>query len=264
MISGNSIRIVAVATAFNLLFEYSLRGLNSLPRNPVLPFVLIAIYASLFVMLDDLIRRYRLKPYHLVVLAFGYGIVYQCLVSGAAFVSPGFAGIAWGHTLFTILIWWAPIQSILTFYIANRIAPRDWRAPLLTRGGWAAALAVNLLAIGLFQASGRIPDGTRLGYLTMVVVFVAAALVLRWKLPPREARNAEEASFSPRTSLDVIAAVTVGVFAFCAVLVRGGTLPAPGGSALVNAAAVVLLVPFTIAVAVALYAYRLTGRSVPV
>jgi hypothetical protein len=259
---GNRIAIVAVATGFNLLFEYALRGLNNLARQPALPLILLAAYASLFVMQDDLIRRWRLRDYHLIVLAFTYGTVYQCLVSGAAFVEPSALGLNWGTLLFTVVVWWGLLQSVLAFYIANRIAPRDWHARPLPWYAWAAALAVNLGTIVLFQRSGLIPTGTPVGYMMMLIVAGAAAwLVAQLRPWPSDEPPAE---FRPRSLLDMVATLSVLLFVLSAVFLRGGEVVAREAS-VVNAQAENIIAAWTIVAGVCIAASRLFGgRPIPV
>lgn len=257
----NNQRIIVVATAFNLLFEYSLRGIAALPRQPGLLLVLIAVYASLFTLQNDLIRRYRFQDYHLLLLAFTYGMVYQCLVSGAAFVKPTAFGINWPPTLFVIVIWWGTLQSIFTFYLANRLAPRDWQASPLSRRGWVVALTVNIGCIILFQASQQIPTGLPIGYLTMVVVSVGAGLVLR-RVRPRDATL--PTAFAPRRLLDWLVAITLLLFVFSAVFLRGGVVLINEAS-LVNASAVAVISWWTMILAgVLLIARLLTRKVIPV
>lgn len=251
--------IVIVATAFNLLFEYSLRGVNHLVERPVFPVFLIAIYASLFAMEEDLIRRYRLRDYHLVALAFTYGIVYQCLVSGTAFQHPTFLGIRWSHSLFVILVWWGGVQSVLTFYLANRIRPRNYRSPPMQRKGWLLALAINGIVIGLFQASGKIPHGTPAGYATMLIVAALAAVAfsrLARRVPPAE-------PFRRRLFIDLTVASTVAVFIMCALVLTRD--PTTIGTSDVNRLATRIVVVWTISATVAALGYRLkAGRAIPV
>lgn len=252
--------IVIVATAFNLLFEYSLRGVNHLLERPVFPLFLIAAYASLFAMEEDLIRRYRLRDYHLVALAFTYGMVYQCLVSGTAFQHPTLFGIRWSHSLFVILIWWGGIQSVLTFYLANRIRPRNYDSSPMHRKGWLLALGTNGIVIGLFQASGKIPHGTPAGYATMLIVAAIAAvtfaLLARGVAPPRQ-------PFRRHLFIDLIVASTVVVFVICALIFTRD--PTTIGTSDVNWLATRIIVVWTILAVAAALGYRLkTGRAIPV
>lgn len=251
--------IVIVATAFNLLFEYSLRGVNHLVERPVFPLFLIAAYASLFAMEEDLIRRLRLRDYHLVALAFTYGIVYQCLVSGTAFQHPTLFGIRWSHSLFVILVWWGGVQSVLTFYLANRIRPRNYDSHPMHRKGWLLALGINAIVIALFQASGKIPHGTPAGYATMLIV--AAVATVTFALLARGMRPV--AVFRRHVFIDLIVASTVVVFVICALVFTRD--PTTIGTSDVNWLATRIIVVWTILAVAATLGYRLkTGRPIPV
>lgn len=259
--TGRNARDIAiVATAFNLLFEYSMRGVNHLVERPTFVLVLVAAYFTIFTMEEDLIRRFRLRDYHLVVLAFTYGMVYQCLVSGTAFQRPELLGIRWSHSLFVLLVWWGGIQSVLTFYLATRVCPRNWEQPPLSRRGWMIAAGVNLVVIGLFQMSGQIPRGTPAGYATMVAV-VSAAGVLFWRLASRGARAPRAAR--PVLALDVLAVATVLAFAVCAIFLTSD--PTKLGTSLVNETAVRAVVRWTfVAEAVLIGTRAISRRSLPV
>jgi hypothetical protein len=251
--------IVIVATAFNLLFEYSLRGVNHLLERPVFPLFLIAAYASLFAMEEDLIRRYRLRDYHLVALAFTYGIVYQCLVSGTAFQHPTLFGIRWSHSLFVILVWWGGVQSVLTFYLANRLRPRNYDSSPMDRKGWLLALGINGIVISLFQASGKIPHGTPVGYATMLIVAALAAVTFA-----RLARRMPLAEpFRRHLFIDLIVASTVVVFVICALVLTRD--PTTIGTSDVNRLATRIIVAWTILAVAAALGYRLkTRRAIPI
>lgn len=258
--STNARKIVLIATLFNLLFEYSMRGVNNLARQPFLPFVLILIYASLFTMQEDLIRRFKLRDVHLMVLPFIYGTLYQAFVSGAAFLGRTLLGVNWGSIAFVLVIWWGALQAVLTFYIANRIVPRDWAAPPLSRAGWALALAANLAAILLFQLSGAVPHGTPIGYLMIALICAAGLIALRRIWP---AAGSARQPFERRMALDVLAVITILVFLFSAVfLTRDPTLQR---SSLVNRSATIVVSIWTTLLAVALFIERLKAhREIPV
>ena len=260
---SSRLRIVLIATAFNLLFEFSLRGLNNLAVQPFLPVILFVIYSSLYLIQEGLIRRFRLKDYHLVILAFVYGSIYLSLVSGAAFVRPTFLGINWSSVLFTIVVWWGVLQSVLTFYAANRLGRRNWNEPPLSAGGWGLAVAANLTCVALFQASGRIPVGSPIGYLTMTVLGVASLFVFVRSI--RAARPATDSGESQkRTVLDVLLIVTVAIFVYSALFLRGG-LGLEGEVGLINAQAFRIVSIWSVILAVAVVAYRLLSRrSIPI
>lgn len=140
---GNRFRIVITASLFNLLFEYSLRGLNNLKVQPFLPFILFPIYFSLFTLVEDLIVRWRLRDIQLMLLSFIYGTIYLAFISGILFLPPLYLGINWGALFYINLVWWGALQSILTFYLANLIERRDWNHPRMSMMGWAICLGIQ-------------------------------------------------------------------------------------------------------------------------
>lgn len=170
---NNHWKIITVATIFNLLFEYSIRGLSNVQAQPVLPFLLFFIYFTLFIMLEDLIVRYKLRDYHLMILAFFYGTIYCAYTSGLAFINQSFIGIAWVPLLLVNVVWWGSLQAVLTFYLANLISPRNWNHPRLSTNGWISCLVVNILTVLIFQVSGKVPIAT---LPQNIVVFILLAI----------------------------------------------------------------------------------------
>jgi len=250
--------IALIATAFNLLFEYSMRGINSFRVQPVLPLVLFTTYFTLFSVLEDLILRYRLKDYHLIVMAFSYGAVYQSLVSGAAFIPPLIFGINWGGVLFVILVWWGAVQNVMTFYIANRIAPRNWNRRGLSKMGWAAMLLLNGLMVLLFQLSGVIPKGSSLGMAVMALILIVGVVGF-WRILP----NKEERSLTPEFRrdrvMDYLSIITVIIFLVCAVFFTFD--PTKHGASRVNWTATRVVVGWTIILALTMLTHRLYSRK---
>ena len=88
--SGRQWPLILAATGFNLLFEYSWRGVNNIIQVPLLFVALFILYMTLFTILDDLIVEFRLRDYHLVIAAFFYGTIYEFLASGALYYQQGF------------------------------------------------------------------------------------------------------------------------------------------------------------------------------
>ncbi len=251
---------VLAATGFNLLFEYSMRGINNLPKQPLLPLVLFMVYFSLFTMQNDLITRFRLKDYHLMVLAFSFGTVYQFLVSGAAILQPQVLGVNWTNMLFVIVVWWGMVQSIVTFYIATRVAPRDWGFRL-SRTGWIIALIINGFVVLLFQLSPAIPKANSLQLTFMLAISAFAIASFRTLLH----RNSQK--YSPVSSrsklMDAVSALTIFIFFFSATLLTFDPIIAKTSN--VNATATFVITAWTIILFLIVGAYRLgKGRSITV
>lgn len=254
---SGSWRTVLAATAFNLLFEYSMRGVNNLSVQPILPIVLFTVYFTLYTMLEDLITRFRLKDYHLILIAFFYGTAYQFLVSGVAILSPLVFGVNWINLLFAVIVWWGALQSVLTFYMVNRVAPRDW-GYRLPRVGWVTAFSLNALMILLFQHSGFIPRPSFAQLFTMATIMTVSALVLKISLLKKEGAPFPR-SFNISTLLDILGLLTVGLFLICALFLTFD--PVKIHTSNVNETAVKIVVMWTLILASALFIYRIFSRK---
>lgn len=91
---NNRWKVILLSALFNLSFEYSMRGLGGLFKPVVfLPLFLFGFYFTLYAMLEDLIVRFRLHNYQLVLAAFLYGIFPMAFGTGALFANPQFYGI---------------------------------------------------------------------------------------------------------------------------------------------------------------------------
>jgi len=249
--------LILIATGFNLLFEYALRGINNLQTQPYLPVILTVIYLVYFTMLEDLIVRFRLNDVHLMVITFFFGTVYISFISGVAFISPTAAGINWGRLLYINLIWWGALQGVLTFYIANRLSLRDWGHRRLGWIGWSVAILVNLVVIRMFQRSELIPKARPTGLIAVLIV-LAATLVLFRLMVPRTASQAAPPEFKRSLFLDGLAALTTLFFLFAAVFLTFD--PIQAGTSNVNAASLRLVSIWTAVLAVFMLGYRLYSR----
>jgi len=259
---GNRWGTILVATAFNLLFEYSLRGINNLVMQPLLPLILFVAYFSLFTMVEDLIVRFRFKDYHLIILAFTFGTVYHFLVSGAALLQTSFAGVNWGSLIFVNAVWWGALQLVMTFYLANRAAPRDVNHSLMTKGGWAFFLILNGIVILLFQASGAIPRANVLQILLMILIFLAFAGLL-WKILSKTSQRIVPIGFSRLLAMDFLCAATLVVFIVSAIFLTFD--PFQSGTSNINRTAGIVVTVWTIISAASMLSYRLYARrSIPV
>lgn len=257
---NRSLKTVLVATAFNILFEYSMRGVNNLAFQPVLPFVLFAVYFSLYAMLEDLIARYQLKDYNLMIAAFFFGTAYQFLVSGSALLQPSILGVNWINMIFVVVVWWGTLQSIITFYFANRVVPRDWNHRL-SKKGWAMALTVNCSMVLVFQLSSAIPKPNIQELMVMLAVMAVAAVFFKAALPDN--RFASPPVFQRSRFIDSLTALTIGTFLFCATLLTFDPVKAKTSN--VNATATAVVTIWTIILALAVLAYRTcTKKPIPV
>lgn len=259
---SKKLKRILTATIFNLFFEYSIRGVNNLPAQPFLPIILFISYFTYFTMLEDLIARYRLKDYHLIMVSFIYGTVALCFASGLAFTPPLFLGINWIGLVFVNLVWWGALQAVATFYLANRMCPREWNSDLLSKNGWAVALLLNASTFVLFQFSGLIPKPTVQGLITAATLILALTVLL-WRNISNRSVPFDEPSFRKSRFMDVLVAMTILVFLVCAVFLTRD--PVWSGASLVNRTSLHVVTVWTIILALLVFAYRLISkRPIPI
>jgi hypothetical protein len=251
--------IVLTATLFNVLFEYSLRGINNIAANPGLPIILFLIYLTLFLVVEDMIVQFKLKDYQLIILAFFYGTIYDAFTSGILFFNPQAFGIAWNHWFNVNFFWWGFIQALLTFYIANRVSKRNWNHPKLSRKALNTAIMINIGMVLLFQLSGAIPKGQPIAYLTILIILFVAKIVFFGTIK----HNAVPIPFQPSKFLDVLSILTVLVFLFTAIFLTHD--PVISYTSAVNATSLKVIGLWTLIVTASLIGYRIkTKKSIPV
>lgn len=220
---SNRWKIVLIITLFNLLAEYSLRGINGLLAHPELPLFLFLIYFAYFTMVEDLIVRYRLKDYHVIVAAFFFALLFQFLFpQGGVFVPPLILGINWGVLLFVNLIFWCPIQTMMGFYLANRVTPRDWSHPLLSKIGWGLSLFVFVsITLGFRLFARNIAQVTLLGIVVMIGLMIATVAIFIKIRPSQEERSSPPTAFEKRRLMDYLCIFIVVFFFISAIFLTG-------------------------------------------
>lgn len=258
-------KTVLVAVGFNLLFEYSMRGINDLLRHPALPFFLFLVYFSYFTLVEDLIVKYRLQDYHLLLIGFFFGTAFTLFVPATQFVEPQAFGINWSTLLFVNFVWWGMIQGVLTFYLANRLFPRNWNHKLLSRAQQAAVLVILIIVGLMFRISillnmPEVPQISLEAYGVIASLLLISALVF-WKMLPRDISEISV----PRKErfLDVLTAATLFLFAFCALFLIHD--PTYINVHSVNQTSVHIVTFWTLIVALLMLIHRLCiRRSIPV
>ncbi|HVP95475.1 MAG TPA: hypothetical protein VMS89_09950 [Methanoregulaceae archaeon] len=254
--------LILVATLFNLLFEYSCRGSDTLSTNPLLFPTLFALYFSLFTLVEDLIVRFRLRDYHFLIMAFFYGTIYEFFARGSALSGTGFLGIDWVTLVFANIVMWASVQGILTFYLATRVFPRGPHTPLLGERGWIIALIVNFSALALLHAGNHIPPPGITPMLVLVAILIVTGIIFRSQANKTKWRSAY-VPFRKSTILDLLCLFTIVIFLFSIWIPVHG--PANPYSALNNVTAWRISMVWACVVAVVLFIYRvLKGEPIPV
>lgn len=254
----NRWNIVFAATGFNLLFEYSMRGINNLILRPALPLFLFAVYFPYFALLEDLITKYRLKDYNIVVAGFFFGTIFTFFVPATQFVEPQALGINWTALLFVNFFWWGMIQGVLTFYVATRMFPRDWNHKLLSRPQKIALLLILVFAGLLFRISiqnmPQAPQTSPQAYIAIAAISFVTAVIFKKTVPKQAIKAAQQ----KETVMDVLSALTIAVFTFCAVFLTQD--PTQINVHSVNSTAVRIVTSWTIIATLIIVGYRLYKR----
>lgn len=252
----NRWKIILIATGFNLLFEYSLRGINNLKAQPFLPFILFPIYLTLFTMVEDLIVRFKLKAYQLMILAFFYGTIYGTFTSGIVFINPTIFGIAWIPFLSVNIVWWGTIQAVITFYFANLISPRDWYHPQMSRAGWITCIVITIAALIVFQKSGLIPGGTPIGQLTIFTIMIISFCITIFSI---NKSGKKTHAFVKDRFFTIISITTVIIFLFSAIFLTHD--PILSNTSNVNASSLKIISTYTLVISILLLIYRVISKK---
>ena len=240
-------KTILFCTGFNLFFEYSMRGIYQLITRPLLFLVILTIYLTLFIMLEDLITRFRFEDKHMILFACFFGTIYPCVISSSPFlVNPWFFGLNLGNLLFVSIVWWVFFQTLFPLYLARRLFGRDWEHQQLSIVKWVLVLLFNVFAIFLISLSPATVFGTPLGYITMTVIASIYALILIRSLKKRNLRedslvNVED--FHEIKTLDVL-----GIISFCLMGLSAIFLtfdPIRASSSVVNATALVVIIAWS-------------------
>jgi hypothetical protein len=255
---------VFAAVGFNLLFEYSMRGINNLVARPLLPLFLFLVYFPYFTILEDFITKYRLKDYNIVIAGFFFGTAFTLFVPSTQFVEPQAFGINWTAFLFVNLFWWGTIQGVLTFYIATRLFPRNWNHKPLSRTQ-KTILVITLVLVGLLYRINiqlNMPQAPQISpeaYLAITIILAITAFIFRKTIP-------KQAVATPQWKekiIDLISALTILLFLFCALFLTQD--PTQINVHSVNATATRIVTLWTIITTLTMISHRIyTRRPIPI
>lgn len=255
----NHWKIVFTAVGFNLLFEYSMRGVNNLAVRPMLPFFLFLVYFPYFALLEDLITKHRLKDYNVLITGFFFGTAFTIFVPATQFVEPQAFGINWAALFFVNFFWWGMTQGVLTFYMATRLFPRNWNHKQLSTLQKAALLSMLILGGLLFRIGIQlnVPQAPQIrleAYIAIAVICTLTAIIfrkaiLKQAMPPTQQRE---------RVIDIISALTVGIFTFSALFLTQD--PTQINIHSVNTTAVRTVTTWTIISTLIMIAYRALKR----
>lgn len=256
--NANRFKIALWCTIFNLLFEYSMRGINNLLKQPVLFPLLIGVYFTYFLAFEDLIVRFKLKETYAMAVAFFFGTFYIAFATGIVFVNPNFLGINVWSLLFVNVVWWGLLQAILTFYLANRITPRNWNHLFMGKTAWLLIIIYQSLMLVLFQfANPLVPKGTPIGYITISGIIIASFLICLMLIKKRGSNliPVPPHEFKPSHVLDALAFGSAALFLILAVGFTGD--PHQSGAHQINQLATSIAIWWSLILAAVMLIYRM-------
>lgn len=164
----NRYLIVLLVTLFNVIAELSLRGVFEAFRSPLLIPWIFLNYFLYFLLMEDLIGRYKLNDLTAYVAAIFFGVTWMLIGPSIVFIPPLVAGINWIGFIFVNVVWWGLLQTIIPFYLANRIIFRDSEGPLFS----------NSMQKKIFIAFGIVTLLFRLGAITFPLPNILAIVII--------------------------------------------------------------------------------------
>lgn len=166
--------LVFGAVLFNLVCELWVHGAVGF-LNPVLTGSLVVLYSTYFLMLEDLVVRYRLGETHVLLAGVVFGLWHETFTTGSVFAPGSPLGINPVVVVLASVFWWGIMQSVSGLYFANRfLGARDWGHRRMGKLGWGICLLFSLQAAQtMFKMVGSSPTGYIVSLsLLAIVVFV--------------------------------------------------------------------------------------------
>jgi len=254
------LRVVFLATIYNLLFEYSFRSVYDLSVRPTLPFLLFVTYFSFFMVVDDFKRRFKLMDHQLCLFVMALTTLYSVffLPGTYFFIEPRFLGINWTLFFWIHVLWWAIFQTIIPFYIAKRLSFTSPEQPA-SKVRLVVGLALYIFTGMLFKIGIKHPALSTIG-VSLALVLAIIFLLILW----RSVRYTRLTTMStPSRFIDLLAVSAIFVMVICAFF-----LPYSPSKILyhpVNRVGVNVMEIWSTATAILLIIYRLgTRRAIPI
>lgn len=213
-ILSNRFSLIFYCALFNLLFEYSARGLGEFANRPLFVLILFGIYFTYFAMLEDLIVRFKLTNCQIFIIAFLYGLFPTAFLTGNLFNQNIYWGVVVGGiNLGTLLIIgilaWGVMQGMITLYFANRLVKRDWNHPRMGKVGWSAVILYQIIVMLLALRNPVTPRGTVLGYSVFALITIVGAILFIMSL---KSTRGQIRSFQSSKVMDFLAFGSVILF----------------------------------------------------
>ncbi len=118
-------------TVLNLFGECAIRGFGAIEKYPQLFIAIPIIYFTYACIIEDSISRHKLNDKQAYVLGIGLCFLWQLCMPLAVMAPPRILGLNIGVLIFINILMWPAIQTVLFFYIAQRLFPRVDNQPFL-------------------------------------------------------------------------------------------------------------------------------------
>lgn len=212
---NNRWKIILLAALFNLSFEYAFRGYTEFFTRPFQPLFLFGAYFAFYTILEDLIVRFKLTNYQLVLAIWPLGLIPMALGTGLLFDQPQLLGINWTNFFFITFLWWGILQAILTFYFANRLVQRDWGHPRLGKLGWLISLGYVIGSFGFVRLmKPPASPGTPISYLMFIFLLIIPIIILYFDLQTDKHKQRQAWKFDSSRVLDFLTFGSLLLFLF--------------------------------------------------
>ncbi|MHA1386364.1 MAG: hypothetical protein ACTSR3_21630 [Candidatus Helarchaeota archaeon] len=244
---------------------------------------IIGIYFTYFTILEELIVRYKLRDYQLILWAFFLGIFVIAFTGGQIF-NPRPAlemffifGINYIDFIFVNVIWWSLFQTVLAFYFANRVTRRDWEHERLGKIGWFLTIFIFCLILFLFQLGrfliyrsyGYILDflqitryivfGTLEGYISMTIFVCIFGYLSLKELKKNEESRELIAEFEQARFIDVILVLII-IISFISVFFVG-FIPTWSGTSYINRYGTAIIIASSVFFGILIIIYRIVSKK---
>ncbi|MEM3396618.1 MAG: hypothetical protein QW620_06410 [Thermoplasmata archaeon] len=245
---------ILLATTFNLLFEYSLRGFNDLAFRPFLPIFLFLVYFPYFTLLECCIEKYHLRDWQVLIAGFIFGSFAAFFIPGAMFTGNLTLGLNWASFFFIAVIWWGNLQAVLTFYFARMVVSKRRYQIFITKGGILILLLLLAAMLCVFRIAikNAPPISPLAALLILCLAFAATVLLYKtrdWNEPNGAGRN---------IVIDTVVLITICLFTISALFFRDkGELEIH----MVNLTAVKIVVPWSIIAFCITWGYRVIAKK---
>lgn len=253
---SNKVKIVVLAVLFNLLFEYSIRGFYGLFLHKGLIIFLFMLYFSYFMIIDSLIRQFKISNLQLLIVSFCFGTLIVTFFAGNIFIDPTILGVNIPRFFFINIIWWGFIQALLTFYLATRLVQRDWNEKPIGRLGffvYTGYIIVFLIFTFIFVET---PKGPLVGYVFSLVFIISGLVYLKIKLTKPQQ---EIYQFKKSLLLDIFSFGSVILFLFSGTFIATSQTSIDG--MIINLIALKLSVAWTILVFIGMLFYYIKNKE---